>query len=222
MKLLSNKMARAVFGGVMAFSFVLGAVFLPSSASAALLTRQLQFGMSGSDVSDLQVFLAADRTIYPQGLVTGYFGSLTRAAVMNFQVRNGISPVGRVGPQTLAVINAQMGTGAVVGTDRRAPAIGPVGITTASSAATFVWNTDENSSAVLYYSTNPMMLVEGSVVSGVAISGTSVIANLDLRSLHSVTLTGLQSNTRYYYVVLVKDASGNESITWPALFQTNQ
>src|SRR3989338_7152445 len=95
-----------VFSGVAAFVVVLfsAAVIAP----AATLNRQLQVGMSGSDVSALQTFLAADVTLYPQGLVTGYFGNLTKAAVSNFQSRNGISPVGRVGPVTLAVLNAQM------------------------------------------------------------------------------------------------------------------
>ena len=57
-------------------------------ASAATLTRQLEVGSRGQDVSDLQAFLAKDSTIYPQGLVTGYFGSMTQTAVSNFQTRN--------------------------------------------------------------------------------------------------------------------------------------
>jgi len=68
---------------------------LAFTANAATLTRQLELGMRGDDVSSLQTFLAQDVTIYPQGLVTGYFGSLTKSAVSNFQARNGISTVGR-------------------------------------------------------------------------------------------------------------------------------
>ncbi len=221
MKLFSNKVVQVVSGGLLALSFVLVASF-PLNASAAMLTRQLQIGMSGSDVSDLQTFLAADPSIYPQGLVTGYFGSLTRSAVMNFQARNGISTVGRVGPQTLAVINAQMNTGPRVGTDRLVPVIRNLSLGTSASTATFSWNTDTNTSALVYYSTSPMVLTEGSAVSGITVSGTPVIANLNLSTSHGATLTGLQSNTNYYYVVYVKDASGNESITWPAIFRTAQ
>ena len=44
----------------------------PFLASADALYRQLSIGMSGSDVSSLQTFLATDSTIYPQGLVTGH------------------------------------------------------------------------------------------------------------------------------------------------------
>ena len=79
-------------------------------AYADSLTRQLQMGMSGSDVGVLQTFLARDPNIYPQGRITNFFWTLTRAAVVNFQIKNGIAPVGRVGPQTLGVINAQMST----------------------------------------------------------------------------------------------------------------
>lgn len=212
---------RVVLGGTFALSLAL-AVIIPTGASAAMLTRQLQLGMSGSDVSDLQTFLAIDATIYPQGIVSGYFGSLTKSAVSNFQVRNGISSVGRVGPQTLAVINSQMGGGSVVGSDRRAATISSISMSTSASSASFTWNTDENTSAVLYYSRSPMGLTEGSAVSSVAISGTSVIANLDLRNTHGITITGLQSNTSYYYMILVKDASGNETVTWPSTFNTAQ
>lgn len=64
-------------------------------------------------------------------------------------------------------------------------------------------------------------MIEGSQTSGVTIGGSSVLVHTDLRSSHSVTISGLNSNTTYYYVVYVRDGSGNESITWPATFQTN-
>src|SRR3989338_5621656 len=125
-------------------------------ASAATLYRQLELGMSGSDVRDLQTFLAQDVTIYPQGLVTGYFGSLTKSAVSNFQVRNGIANVGRVGPITMAVINTQMGGGNVVGFDRFAPVISSLNLSTTNTTVVLNWNTSENASAIVYYSTSPI------------------------------------------------------------------
>lgn len=69
------------------------------------LTRQLEQGMQGDDVKLLQQMLATDPEIYPEGLVTGYFGPLTKAAVQRFQEKAGIDRVGRIGPQTLARIN---------------------------------------------------------------------------------------------------------------------
>jgi len=69
------------------------------------ITASLAVGSRGASVTDLQTFLAQDSSIYPEGLITGYYGSLTAAAVRRFQARYGISTVGRVGPQTRAEIN---------------------------------------------------------------------------------------------------------------------
>jgi len=50
-----------------------------------LFTRELQFDSRGDDVEALQRFLAQFPDIYPDGLVTGYFGPLTLGAVERFQ-----------------------------------------------------------------------------------------------------------------------------------------
>ncbi len=186
------------------------------TASAATLTRQLQVGSTGQDVSDVQTFLAKDVTLYPQGLVTGYFGSLTSSAVSNFQVRNGIDGVGRVGPLTLAALNTQMSS------DTMSPVIYSLNVTSSNTTVTLNWNTNENASAIVYYSMSPLSMIEGSPTSGVTIGGASLLVHTDLRSVHSATVTSLTPNTTYYYVVYVRDGSGNESITWPSTFHTNQ
>ncbi len=196
----------------------LAAFVLPSITLADSLYRELQFGMSGSDVSSLQTFLAQDRSIYPQGLVTGYFGSLTKAAVTNFQLRNDIPPVGRVGPITMAAINVQMGNGGLVGYDRTAPTIGPLSISLASTSASIGWNTDEVAGGIVYYSTSPVVAMEGPSLS---FTGATAIANLAPQLSHVATLSGLSANTNYYFVVYVKDASGNESVTTQMTFRTN-
>lgn len=195
-------------------------VFSPFLVKAAALTRQLQLGMSGSDVSSLQIFLAQDRTIYPQGLITGYFGSLTRAAVIRFQARNSISTVGRVGPITLAAINAQMGAG-IVGSIDNQRVIGPLSVNVSNSQATIAWNTSEGSSAAVYYSLTPFVLTEATDFTPFMISGGSnIVLHSDLRTSHAGTVTGLSPNTNYYYMVYVKDIEGNESITLPSTFRT--
>ena len=99
---------------------------------AAPLYRDLFVGVSGSDVGTLQTFLKADPTIYPQGKVTNYFGFLTKSAVSNFQARNNISAIGRVGPQTRGVINNQManGGGSVNANILQAPMISSVNVST--------------------------------------------------------------------------------------------
>lgn len=56
----------------------------------------LQLGDRGTGVRALQNALKNDATIYPSGLVTGYFGPLTEAAVRTFQSRNGLTVNGTV------------------------------------------------------------------------------------------------------------------------------
>jgi len=76
------------------------------------LIRYLRYGMSGEDVTLLQEVLATDPDVYPEGLVTGYFGPLTRNAVKRFQKIAGIEQVGLVGPKTSARINELLVEGA--------------------------------------------------------------------------------------------------------------
>ena len=45
------------------------------------LTRILRRGSTGDDVKKLQKFLKQFSDVYPEGLTTGYYGSLTEAAV---------------------------------------------------------------------------------------------------------------------------------------------
>lgn len=57
----------------------------PTGAPQNSFVIPLRFGMSNSDVARLQTLLAQDSSLYPEGLVTGYFGTLTRQAVTRFQ-----------------------------------------------------------------------------------------------------------------------------------------
>jgi peptidoglycan hydrolase-like protein with peptidoglycan-binding domain len=188
----------------------------PFITSAATLTRQLQLGMSGADVSALQTFLAMDSSIYPSGIVTGYFGILTRNAVAAFQLKNGLPSVGRVGPSTLPVINAQMG-GMPMGTTGGAVISAPL-INASRTGATIAFNTNENATSVIYYSTSPLITSE--FENGVNSSGSQAMTDTTARTAHSVTLSNLTANTVYHYMVHTTDASGLVSVTWPKTFQT--
>ncbi|MBN2093904.1 MAG: peptidoglycan-binding protein [Candidatus Zambryskibacteria bacterium] len=75
------------------------------------LTKSLSLGMSNEEVEELQKVLASDPTIYPEGLVTGYFGPLTEKAVKKFQQKYGIEQIGIVGPQTRSALHAFWNTG---------------------------------------------------------------------------------------------------------------
>src|SRR3989338_5007641 len=150
-------------------------------ASAQTVSGQLGPGDSGADVSALQTFLAADITVYPEGLVTGFYGSLTTSAVERYQCKNGIicsgsvsgTGYGRVGPATLAKIRLQQGAapgGGVtlppvgypsLGADINAPVLSSPAVSTTSTAAVIHWTTSEPArSRVLYATYRPMLSYE--------------------------------------------------------------
>lgn len=65
----------------------------------------LGIGMSGEGVKCLQYFLKWQGTgIYPEGLITGNFGNLTKSAVIRFQSLYGVPQTGFVGPITRSKI----------------------------------------------------------------------------------------------------------------------
>ncbi len=198
-----------------------------TASALTMLTSSLDFGARGNNVISLQQFLAADSSLYPEAIVSGYYGSLTRAAVQRFQCRQGIvcggdaasTGYGRVGPRTLAAINASIG-GVSTG-DVSAPLIGSLTTATSSSVATFTWTTSEPARGTVYYSASPLPLLEGSV--GVsAVIGGQPISESAFGYNHVVSVSGLASNTAYFYAVKSDDASGNTQVTWPAVVRTGQ
>jgi len=80
-------------------------------------TKPLYFGLrNNNDIRYLQMFLKNQGTdIYPEGLITGYFGLKTREAVIRFQIKQGVvgsrysSGIGLVGIKTRAKINDILG-----------------------------------------------------------------------------------------------------------------
>lgn len=81
---------------------------------AAELRRTLREGNEGDDVRVLQALLAADPDIYPEALISGYFGKKTAQAVKRFQRKYGLSQVGHVGPQTLKELQKLLGKHPIV------------------------------------------------------------------------------------------------------------
>ncbi len=65
-----------------------------TSPVAPTHTNDLKLGMRGNAVSDLQKMLAKNPSLYPEGMVTGYFGSLTQAAVKKLQQKHGLPQTG--------------------------------------------------------------------------------------------------------------------------------
>lgn len=68
-------------------------------------TKSIKKGESNEEVKQLQEFLKQFPDIYPEGIVSGFFGSLTETAVKRFQEKHGIESVGIVGPKTIQKLN---------------------------------------------------------------------------------------------------------------------
>ncbi|KKT17262.1 MAG: hypothetical protein UV98_C0013G0004 [Parcubacteria group bacterium GW2011_GWB1_43_6] len=89
----------------------------PAPAGVALgfnFVRPLALGLSHGDVRKLQEALKTDSLVYPEGRVTGYFGSLTLKAVQKFQEKYSIASsgepgYGNVGPKTREKLNELYG-----------------------------------------------------------------------------------------------------------------
>jgi len=64
----------------------------------------LQQGAQGPQVEDLQNILKSDPTIYPEGLTTGYYGSLTKEAVKRLQKKFNLSQTGEVDEETSKIV----------------------------------------------------------------------------------------------------------------------
>ncbi len=75
-------------------------------------TKTLRWGVRGNEVRELQKFLKEFPDVYPEGLVTGYFGLFTERAIKRFQEKQGIESVGIVGPKTIAKLNELLTSGA--------------------------------------------------------------------------------------------------------------
>ncbi len=98
-------------GGVEEKEVVRGA----QSAKRLLFRRGLGLGMTDTDVRLLQKSLSTLDGIYPEKLVTGFFGPLTEKAVQRFQLKYGIVKnsnsvgYGYVGPSTRKKLNEIFG-----------------------------------------------------------------------------------------------------------------
>ncbi len=90
--------------------------------AVSAFTQTLARGMFSEEVKELQRLLAQNPEIYPEAIISGYFGALTEEAVKRFQESHGLESVGVVGPKTRAVLNETMsssggGSGVVQNTE---------------------------------------------------------------------------------------------------------
>ena len=61
-------------------------------------------GMRGEEVKKLQLVLI-EQGFLASGLGTGYFGQLTKSAVVKFQMKHGLPGTGFFGPMSRGVMN---------------------------------------------------------------------------------------------------------------------
>ena len=227
MGFLSQRFFLVVF---VVLALTLSFVIIPTVSAAtnsSPLTVYVGLGDRGTSVTNLQTFLAENSAIYPEGLVTGYFGSLTEQAVIRFQKQYGIDPVGRVGPLTLGKINTIIVGGGWSSSfsDVSGPWIYSVTPAVSSNFATLTWSTNENATGKIFYNTSPVTMNEGDINSvgfGPTSGQTATNGNF-ARMFQQVTITGLQPNTVYYYVIVSTDLAGNVSVWNPnTTFRTLQ
>lgn len=199
--------------------FALFISLIATQNASAAIVGYMNIGSKGANVTQLQQFLATNSAIYPQGTVTGYFGGLTKAAVVQFQLNYNIDPIGRVGPATLSKVNSIMSSG--LGLDIDAPIITNSSTQMSTNSATINWSANESINGQVFYDTNRVRMDEGTGNAQLPyVSGTAV-QNSFVGSSQSVSIQNLQSNTTYYYVIMSTDASGNITLSLPSTFKTN-
>ena len=99
----------------------LKAKLMGTQAEIKELRGDIREGMTDADIKTIQELLASDPTIYPKGLVTGYFGPMTKEAIKRFQAKNGLEVTGEIDAETRAAMDAIIET-------RRAEGKFPIGL----------------------------------------------------------------------------------------------
>ena len=86
-----------------------------ASGSSVAFTRAIGLGDSGASVVALQTYLEQRGLLeLPAGVSNGYFGALTRTALVRYQTSVGLSPVGSLGPLTRAKLNGELASATVL------------------------------------------------------------------------------------------------------------
>lgn len=206
-------------------TLVLLAVFVAQTAGAHVVngvdthtgqlhnvTTNLKLGSKGDEVKLLQETLAKVPNIYPEGLITGYFGALTLKAVKRFQSENGLDQVGNVGPKTRALLNGILnGTTSVGDVGYLVPQINELFSTSTSASSAYVfWTSNKLSTSQLWYSLS----------SPATTTPVAIISDNNKSLSHSHNIYGLATSTTYYYVVKITDDRGNSATSTEKTFVT--
>lgn len=203
---------KAVVIIISAILFLTGAFVVSAQSSEDQINkieRGLSMGSSGKDVSALQRLLSSDPTVYPEALITGFFGRLTHKAVQVLQERLGFDAVGNVGPKTRSFLNGLL-------TDRNptlllAAAGTNIKVISLKAPTSLTASAVSSQSAQLgWYDTNTKeggYQIERSLNS---LTNFTVIATTNANAV-SYLDTGLTASTTYYYRVRAFKVIGNVS-----------
>lgn len=217
---MNTKIKTIALTSTLAIVSLLLSAGLIQAATFTPLTSHLGYGSTGYNVTNLQTFLASNSDIYPSGRITGYYGPLTQAAVQQYQLSYGIPMLGNVGPMTFASVNNTMSAG--YGIDVYGPTIYNTSVQASHNSAVINWTASGYAYGKVFYSTSPFSVLEavGNFTDPTIIGGLNV-STVYAANAQSVTVSNLQPNTTYFYIIEVTDASGNVSVSPQVAFSTN-
>jgi peptidoglycan hydrolase-like protein with peptidoglycan-binding domain len=178
----------------------------------------MKVGSRGTNVSAVQRLLASNADLYPSGRVTGYFGPLTREAVIQFQIVYDLTPDGIVGPMTRAKMNSVIAMGR--GLDIYAPGIANVNLQTSGRTMAVGFTSNEPVRANVYYDRNPLSLKDSGLSFGLPIISGAVVADPTYGTTKQLTITNLNADTTYNYSIMAVDPSGNVRVILPQVFRS--
>lgn len=72
------------------------------------IPKIIKMGSTGESIKNIQKFLSRDKMIYPEGIATGYFGSMTKKAIEKFQDRQDLKVTGEFNDETRVALENLM------------------------------------------------------------------------------------------------------------------
>ncbi len=179
-------MKKALIASLAASALAIGSFAMTiGSANAATgytFTGYLSVGSTGAEVVALQSWLVSQGFLtMPAGVAEGYFGSLTKAAVVAYQTSVGLPNTGYVGPLTVAKLNAGV-TGTAMAPTGFACPTGWTCTAPAITGGTTVTTTTGTQTGITTPGVQGIISVtQGPVSTSVANAGQSNVPILDVR-----------------------------------------
>jgi hypothetical protein len=198
-------------------------VVMPAFAQIATFSQvsgntTLKVGSKGQDVSTLQNFMATNKDSYRAGLVTGYFDSVTKNAVIQFQLAYNLMADGIAGPVTNTKVNNIIIAGR--GMDLYAPAINNLLVNISGRSINVTFNSNELVKATLLYNTEPLSLRDLGILFRTPTNKGAMVVDDTFSISKQFVVSNLFSNSNYNYTIVVTDTSGNDTVLFPKVFRT--